>query len=140
MAGESCRLVNTSSFNWSLASCDMHPARSFSTLWCRKISANWLLVRPLMLGLSSPSFHGLKCFVYSVALGLPCEGTRDTIDGSIYKQTFLKKIAINYYTTTQNVPLIVSEGLHDNFRPHFLMYLNCSDALEWKTTMEMSRI
>ena len=114
MSGVSRRLVNTSSFNWSLASCDMYPARSLSTLWCRKISANWLLVRSLMLRLSFLSFHRLKFLVFFVALSPPCEGTRDTTDGFGYKQNFFKKISRNHYTTSQNESLIISEGFRDN--------------------------
>ena len=71
-------------FFWSLASYDMHPARSLSTLWYRKISANWPLVRSLMLRISFLSFHRLKFLVCSEALGLLCEGTRDTIDGFLF--------------------------------------------------------
>ena len=123
MAGVSCRLVNNSGFKWSLTSCDMHTARSLSTLWCRKISANWLLVRPLMLGLSFLSFHGLRFFACSVGISHPREGTRDTIDGSSYKQKLVKNNARNHHTTTQNKPLIISEGLHDNFRPHNIFKL-----------------
>ena len=70
--------------------------------------ANWLLFRPLMLRLSFLFFHRLKFFVCSVALGLPCEGMRDTIDGFSDKQKFLKKIARNYCTTIQNKSLIIS--------------------------------
>ena len=58
----------------------------------------------------------LRFFVCSVALGLPCEGTRDAFDVPSNKQKFLNKIARNHYTTTQNKPLIISEGYHDNFR------------------------
>ena len=87
---------------------------------CRRFdaekSANWLLARSLMLGLSFLSFQRLRFFVCSVALGLPCEGTRDAFDVPGNKQKFLNKIARNHYTTTQNKPLIISEGYHDNFR------------------------
>ena len=79
--------------------------------------ANWLLFRPLMLGLSFLFFHRLKFFVCSVALGLPCEWMRDTIDGFSYRQKFLKKIARNYCTTIQNKSLIISEGCQGNSRP-----------------------
>ena len=61
-------------------------------------------------------FQRLRFFVCSVALGLPCEGTRDAIDVPSNKQKFLNKIARNHYTTTQNKPLIISESYHDNFR------------------------
>ena len=54
--------------------------------------ANWLLFRPLMLGLSFLFLHKLKFFVCSVALGLPCEGMRDTIDGFSYKKIFSRKL------------------------------------------------
>ena len=67
-----------------------------------------------MLGLSFLSFHSLEFLVCSVALGPPCEGTLDTIDGFSYKQNFLKKIARTRYTTTQNKSLIISERFHDN--------------------------
>ena len=87
---------------------------------CRRFdaekSANWLLARSLMLGLSFLSFQRLRFFVCSVDLGLPCEGTRDAFDVPSNKQKFLNKIARNHYTTTQNKPLIISEGYHDNFR------------------------
>ena len=72
--------------------------------------------RSLMLGLSFLSFQRLRFFVCSVALGLPCEGTRDAFDVPSNKQKFLNEIARNHYTTTQNKPLIISEGYHDNFR------------------------
>ena len=117
MAGVSCGLVNTTNFNLSLASRDMHRVRSLSTLKCWKISANWLWVRSLMQGLSFLSFHTLKFFVCSMALGLPREGTGDTIDGSSYKQKFLKKFTRNHHRTTQRKPIIISEGFYDNFRP-----------------------
>ena len=70
-----------------------------------------------MLGLSFLSFHALKFFVCSMALGLSHKGTRDTIDGSSYQQKCLKKIARNHYTTNQSKPLIISGGCQDNFRP-----------------------
>ena len=59
----------------------------------KEFSATWLLVRCVMLGLSFLSFHQLKYFVCSVALGLPREGARDAFDVSSYKQKFVKKIA-----------------------------------------------
>ena len=51
-----------------------------------------------------------------MALGLPREGTGDTIDGSSYKQKLLKKFTRNHHTTTQRKPIIISEGCYDNFR------------------------
>ena len=78
-------------FNSSFASCDLHLARSLSTLWCSKISASWLLVEPFCRNFLS--FHRLKVafrakvlFVRTVALSLLCEGTRDAIDSSRYKK------------------------------------------------------
>ena len=84
-----------------------------TNLWRQKFK---IACRSLMLGLSFLSFQRLRFFVCSVALGLPCEGTRDAFDVPSNKQKFLNKIARNHYTTTQNKPLIISEGYHDNFR------------------------
>ena len=96
-----CRLVNTSSFNWSLASCDMHPVRSFVQknlykLAISEISDAWTIL---------PVILQVEIFVCSVALGLPCVGKRDAFDFSSYKQKFCqencKKLLHNYpdYTT-----------------------------------------
>ena len=61
-----CRLVNTSSFNWSLASCDMHPVRSLVQknlykLAISEISDAWTIL---------PVILQVEIFVCSVALGL----------------------------------------------------------------------
>ena len=136
MTGMSCRLVNTSIFSWSIACCDMHPARSLSTLWCRKIFENWLSVRSLMFGLSFLSFYRLKFFVCLVALSLPCEGTY-IIYCSSYKKKFFKKIARNQYTTTQNKPLVISEGCHDNFEPNKIFKsLGCTGMMDLNGDLE----
>ena len=49
-----------------------------------------------MSGPTFLSFHMLNFLVWLAALGLPCEETREVIDGLGSKPNFLKKIARNH--------------------------------------------
>ena len=53
------------------------------------------------------------------------------------KNHFLKKIARNQYTTTQNKSLVISEGCHDNFEPNKIFKsLGCTGMMDLNGDLE----